>query len=170
MLTDKGLWLPDKLNHKGIFTLELWRGKRLIKKARAENGITTEGKNHLLDVVFHGTAAVATWYIGLIDNSGFSSLLVGDTLASHTGWTEIVPGTGYTGNRQAWVEGAASGGSITSSSTATFPMLATYTVNGAFLCSVASGSTGTLITTGSFDNTIDVVSGDNLKVNYTISY
>lgn len=134
------------------------------------NDITTEGKNHLLDVVFHGSSQSSTWYIGLIDNDNFSSLLDADTLANHTGWDELVPGTDYTGNRQAWVEGAASSGSMTSSSDSTFPMLTTSTAYGILVCDVASGTSGVLMATGAFSDTIDLVNGDSLKVSYTITY
>ncbi len=158
------------LRHKGIFYFELWRNDKLIKQIQAKNGITTEGKDHVLNSVFRSATQITTWYIGLIDAAGFASLLVADTLASHTGWSEIIPGTGYTGNRQEWVKAAATGGSMTSSSQAIFPILGTYRVQGGLLCSVASGSVGTLQTTGIFDTPVDVINGDDFKVVYSASY
>lgn len=158
------------LKPKGVFHAKLYRHGNLVFDVFGKNDITTEGKNHLLDVVFSGGSAVTTWYIGLIDNEDFSSLLAADTLASHTGWDELIPGTDYTGNRQAWVEGAASAGSKTSTSDSTFPCLTTKTVYGILIASAASGTSGTLMATGAFDTAINVQNGDSLKVAYTITY
>lgn len=159
--------------HKGIFTVEQYRKGRLLKTVKAFNDITTEGKNHLLDVVFGAAAPVTQvdpWYIGLIDNAGFAALLDADTLPSHTGWTEY---TNYTGNRQAWSDADASGGSKANSSTSDFTIsgaTGTETVYGIFLAAVATGTAGVLMTTAAFDATIDVVNSDILKVAYTIGY
>jgi hypothetical protein len=159
-----------QLKHRGIFRARLYRKGRWVDTIFGHNDITTEGKNHLLDVVFHGSSAVTTWYIGLVDYALFASFLVTDTLASHSGWTELTPGTDYTGDRLAWVEAAASSGSITSSASTSFPILTTNTVYGILIASVASGTSGVLMATGAFDATIDVVNGDDLKVDYTVSY
>jgi hypothetical protein len=158
------------LSHKGNFFGQVYRQGCLSSTIPGHNDITTEGKNHLLDVVFSGGTAVTTWYIGLIDNLSFSSLLAGDTLASHTGWSELIPGTDYTGNRQAWVEAAAASGSKASSSDSTFPILTTKTIYGILIASAATGTSGTLMATGAFDATIGVQNGDSFKVSYTISY
>lgn len=171
----EGMRSPEKsrLNHIGKFTAHLWRNGKLYQKCVGFNGITTEGKNHLLDVVFGNATPVTQvnpWYIGLVDNSGFSAFLDADTLPSHTGWSELVPSTDYTGNRQTWVDANASAGSKTSSSSATFPILTTKTVKGILLAAVATGTAGVLMATGAFDATIDVINGDSLKVDYTIEY
>ena len=159
-----------KLNHRGHGHVEQVRNGKLIKKVSFENDITTEGKNYYLDIMFGGATQITTWYIGLVDNAGFSSFLDADTLASHTGWSELTPGTDYTGNRLAWDEGTASAGSLTSTSTTDFPMLTTKTVYGMMLASVATGSSGKLFATAAFSSTIAVVNGDTLKVTYTVSY
>ena len=36
------------------------------------NAIVNEGKNKLLNVMFHGVTAIGTWYMGLIDLTGYS--------------------------------------------------------------------------------------------------
>jgi hypothetical protein len=123
--------------------------------------------NHILDVGFHGSTAVATWYLGLINSAGFSALAAGDTLASHAGWTET---TSYTGSRPAWTEGASSGQATTNAATVDFAMASTVTVHGLLLASVASGSSGTLFCTAGFaGGSQSVVSGDTLKTTLTIS-
>jgi hypothetical protein len=58
-----------------------------------------------------------------------------------------------------------------SASKAQFTINATATVGGAFLCSAASGTTGTLFSAADFSSPGDrsVVSGDVLSVTYTFS-
>lgn len=148
----------------GKYGLEHWRKGRKINEYRAKNGITNEGMNKLLDVMFHAVAALSTWYIGLITDP--PTLAAGDTLASHAGWTEF---TDYTGNRLEWTEGAASGRSITNATTVDFPITGSGTVAGAFLASVATGTSGTLWSTGLFNADVVVQNGDTLKVTYTLS-
>lgn len=132
------------------------------------NKITTEGRNHILDVTFHNDTQVSTWYIGLVSGASTPTYADADTLASHAGWTEY---TAYSEtNRQVWQEGAASAGAITNSTTSDFSMNASGTVAGLLLCSVASGTSGTLWTAVSFSGGNQSVSdGDTLKVTYALS-
>jgi len=130
----------------------------------AKNLVVNQGLNHTLDVVFHGTAAVATWYVGL-KKTGTPA--TADTLASHASWTEA---TGYTGVRKAYTEATASGKSITNSANkASFAIGASATIAGAFVCSVTSGTGGTLWCAANFTTPRAVESGDTLEVTYTIS-
>lgn len=130
----------------------------------AKNLVVNAGLNHILDVIFHGTAAVATWYVGLKLTGNPAAA---DTLASHAGWTEA---TGYTGDRKAYVEAAASGQSITNSANkASFAIGSSATIAGAFVCSVSAGTSGTLMCAANFTNPRAVENGDTLEVTYTIS-
>lgn len=141
---------------------------KLKWEAEAKNAVTTEGLSHILDVEFHGTTQVATWYIGLIKTDYTHA--AGDTLASHAGWTEAVPGTDYTGDRLAWTEGAASSGVMINGSTVDFPCLTTITLKGALLASVATGTSGKLFCTAAFSGGDQAVNnGDTLKATYTIT-
>lgn len=83
------------------------------------NGATTQGLNHALDVTFRNQAQTATWYVGIINNSGYTTgVSVNDTAASHGGWTEW---TGYNeATRQTWAPAAAAAGSVANSSAMTF--------------------------------------------------
>lgn len=128
-----------------------------------KNLITTEGLNHILNTEFNAGTAVTTWYIGL---KGTGTPVAGDTLASHSSWSEI---SGYTGNRQEWTEGAASSGSMTNSTAVAFSINATATVAGAFLGSAATGTSGTLYGVVDFSSTRAVVNGDTLNVTVTIN-
>lgn len=143
---------------KGPEGQEKWR-------ETAHNLITNQGLNHILDVVLHGSTAVSPWYVGL-KNTGDPA--AGDTLASHSGWTE---NSNYTGNRQEYVEAAASSQSTTNSSNkASFPITSdSQSIYGAFLASVATGTSGTLLCVANFSSAKSADNGDTLEVTYTIS-
>ena len=134
------------------------------------NGIVDVGMNKLLDVMFHGDTQITTWYIGLVDNSGFSAFADADTLSSHAGWSEF---TSYTeSNRVTWQEDAASSRSISNSTTADFSINATGNLKGIFVSSnnvKATGNTGTLWSTAAFSSVVATANGDTLKVTYTVS-
>lgn len=132
----------------------------------AKNLVPDAALNHILDVVLHGTTAVSPWYVGL---KGEGTPVSGETLASHTAWTE---NTAYTGDRQEYVEAAASGKSITNSaSKASFAITSdAQTIAGAFLASASTGTSGTLLCAADFtggNKSCD--NGDTLQVQYTLS-
>lgn len=159
----------SNLNLRGTFMVEHWRAGKLIGMHQFKNGITNEGKDHILDVGFHAASQITTWYVGLIDNSGFSALAAGDTMSSHAGWSES---TAYDeATRVEWTEGAASSQSITNATALTFTMNATATIYGIFITSgsAKSGTSGTLWSTGAFSSPVAVASADELKVTYTIN-
>ena len=119
------------LNPRGHFKVEHWRNGKRINEYVFPNGITNEGKNKLLNVMFHGTTAVATWWLGLVDNSGYTALAATDTYDDinqvANGWDEFTSYTdagngGSASTRPQWNEGAASGQSITNSSPAVFDL------------------------------------------------
>lgn len=149
----------------GIFEIECVGSDGAVKWVeRGHNLIPTAGLNHILDVILHGTAQITTWYVGL---KGTGTPALTDTLASHATWLEINP---YTGNRLEYVEAAASNGSTTNSANrAAFAITAALTVYGAFLCSAASGTSGTLLAANDFSTARAVESGDTLNVTYTIT-
>lgn len=97
---------------------------------------------------------------------------VGDTMASHTSWSET--STYSQANRVAWTPGAISAGSVdNSASAATFSINGTVDVFGAFLVdnNTKGGSTGTLF--GAGVNSSGVVrralNGDSITVTVTCS-
>lgn len=171
--TRKFRGLSDGLHLRGFYPVIEHADKfgKLIGKYSLHNDITNEGKNTILDVMFHdGTQIASTsWYIGLISNSGYSALAAGDTMSSHSGWTEF---TGYSqSTRVAWGPGAASGQSTTNASPATFDINATGTLKGIFVTSnsTKSGTTGKLWATGLFAADVPVSNGDQMKITYTVS-
>jgi hypothetical protein len=139
-------------------------------EADLKNIVPDPALNDVLDVYLRAQTQKTVWYMGLVDNSAWTAFAAADTLASHSGWTEIAPGTGYTGNRLAWTPAAAASKSIANSSTVNFPMLGTYTVKGVFLASVATGTSGILFAEAAFTGGTQAVNnGDTLKVTYTIN-
>ena len=160
--------IMNNLNAKGKYTVEHIRDGEVIGEYEFPNGIVDQGLNSILGVYFHSDTQILTtsWFIGLIDNSGFTALANSDTLASHTGWNEF---TTYTGTRLAWAPGASATRSITNATTVNFPITGSGTLKGIFICSATSGTTGTLWSTAAFGTTVTVASGDTLKVTYTVS-
>ena len=131
--------------------------------------MVTVGKNDLLDKYFAGSAYTAAWYMGLVDGASAPTYAAGDTLASHSGWTES---TAYSGTNRATVAwNSASAGSKASTATS-FSINATATIAGALLTvtQVRATTTGVLYSAGSFSGgNRAVANGDTLNVTYTAS-
>jgi hypothetical protein len=169
----KAVNCPTNLfNPKGKFHVELLdRFGRLKARYEMPNGITNEGKNKILNVMFNDGVQIAnsSWYIGLIDNSGFSTLADTDVMSSHAGWNEF---TSYSeANRVAWGSGTASVQSTTNATPATFNVSGSGTVKGVLVVSnnTKGGTSGTLWATALFSADVPVSNGDQLKVTYTVS-
>lgn len=154
----------------GIYVLECVNPDGTIAwTERIKNGVTNTGMNNMLDVYFNSGSQSANWYIGLIDNSGYSGVAASDTISSHAGWTE---NTDYTeSNRVAWGNGSASGQAVTNASAAEFSINASITIKGAFVVNqnTKGGTTGTLYSTGVLAGTQALSSGQTLRVTYTNS-
>ena len=153
---------------RGHFDVECYDSSGGLKwrERLVPNGATDVGLTHMLETQFHSGTQVTAWYIGQIHSANYSALAGADTLASHAGWEEC---THYAGNRKACSFAAAAAKSITNSaSPAEFTMNATETVKGAFLCSAATGTSGTLYCTALYtQGDRPVVANDVLKVTYT---
>jgi len=173
---------------RGKFRVEHWREGKLLRVHEFPNGITTEGKNRLLDVMFHGTTAHGTWYLGLIDNASFTALAAADNYdninQAGNGWDEFDDYTDANNassavTRPTWAEGAAASSSITNSTAAIYDITATGTVKGIFAVAGTNAQTkndhtaGTahaLWATALFNQGDQAVNnGDQLRVTYTVS-
>lgn len=127
------------------------------------NLVTTAGKNDIIDKYFKISGYTAAWYLGL---KGTGTAAVGDTLASHAGWSEVTP---YSGNRPAITFGTTSGGSNTATAVS-YSCNGSATVAGAFVASVNTGTGGTLYSAGDFSGGSKIVGdGDTLNVTLTVS-
>ncbi len=161
----------NKFQPKGKFHAEHWRDGKCIGVYDFPNDITNEGKNYILDVMFHDQTQIAStsWFIGLISSSGYSALAAADVMNSHAGWTEF---TGYSqSTRVLWGQGAPSSQSITNASPATFDITGGGTLKGVFITtnSTKSGTSGKLWATALFSADVPVSNGDQIKITYTVS-
>jgi hypothetical protein len=133
------------------------------------NGIVDVGLNHILETQFNGGTPVTAWYIGLINNSGYTALANADTMASHSGWAETSAYDEAT--RPEWTAGTAASRSITNGTAIDFSINATVVIRGIFITSVNTkgGTSGVLWATALFASTVSAENGDTLKVTYTVS-
>jgi hypothetical protein len=168
--TDRARLLESGFRPWGQMNLKLFRDGKIIHEEDFLNGVTDGGINELLDVYFRNQTQHASWYLGIIDNSGYTGVAAGDTMASHTGWNEF---TNYSGtNRIQWSPAAAAAKAISNSSTSDFAITGTGTLKGIFVTNTQAhspGNTGELWATALFAATIAVVNGDTLKITYTVN-
>lgn len=161
----------------GVFHVQCFDKDGNLKwEEKAHNLVVNEGLQDMNDKYFTGSTYTAAWYLGLVEGPGAgNTYAAADTLASHTGWTEIPVSTGYTGNRKAVTFGSPTAADPSvinnSGSPSQFAMLGTYTVAGAFLASVDTGTSGILFSVSNFQAPGDrsVVNGDTLNVTYEFS-
>ena len=167
--------LSDTVGAGGVYTVECVGPDGQVKWSdQFHNLVMNGGLANMNGAYFAGSAQTTTWYLGLVEGPGSgTTYAAGNTLASHSGWTELVPGTAYTGNRPAVTFGSPTSAnpSVITSSAVSYSMLVNSTVvAGAFLCTVSSGTSGTLFSAGSFSGgNKSVDSGDTLNVTYSFS-
>lgn len=157
-----------KIKAQGVFNITIRRRDGEVKKYKFYNGVTVVGINDLLDAGFSAGTQRTSWYFGLIDNSGFSTLSENDTMSSHAGWSES---TAYSdATRRIWNAGTPSSKKITTTVASTFNINASATLRGLFLCSdnTKGGTSGILWATGLFDSVETVGNGDSVDVEYEL--
>jgi hypothetical protein len=156
----------------GVFKVECF-GPDGKKKWETDfhNLVVNEGLQDLNNKYFKASGYTAAWYLGLVLGPGSGTTFAAtDTLASKA-WTED---TNYSGSRKAVTFGTPTLADPSvidnSASPAVFNINNTTTVAGAFLASVASGTSGILFSAGDFTGGDKVVAnGDTLNVTYTFS-
>jgi len=177
---DRGQPSPCVL--RGVFTWSQERGRivapngklirvgKIINSGKSQNGNANVGINSFLGVNYHADTQITDWYLGMINNAGYSALAAGDTMGSHAGWAEF---TAYSeAARPTWSPGAAAGQAISNSAVRDFTITgAAATLQGVFLTSVATkgGTTGVLNSTTLFATPIPVVAADVIHVTYSIT-
>ena len=166
----------DSASAKGVYKIQCHDAQGNLKwEASAPNLVVNEGLQDMNAKYFTGVSYSAVWYLGLYGSGATNSPAAGNTMASHSSWTEVTDysqatrpvctfGTPTTANPSV---------ATNSASPATFSINATTTVGGAFLTSnnTKGGTTGTLYSAADFSAPGDrsVVSGDTLSVTYTLS-
>ena len=163
----------ERLAFGGVFKVECF-GSNGEKKWEDtfHNLVVNEGLQDLNNKYFKASGYTAAWYLGLINGPGSgTTYAAGDTLVTHAGWTED---TNYSGSRKAVTFGTPTLADPSvidnSASPAVFNINNTTNVAGAFLTTVASGTSGILFSEGDFTGGDKLVAnGDTLNVTYTFS-
>lgn len=158
----------------GVFKVECFDTDGNLKWVdEFHNLVVNEGLQDLNNKYFKGVTYSAAWYLGLVTGPGSGTTYnAGDTLATHAGWTEF---TNYSGNRKAVTFGTPTlaDPSVISNSASPSQFVisgAGGTVAGAFLASVATGTSGILFSEGDFTGGDKIVaSGDTVNVTYTFN-
>lgn len=138
-----------------------------------KNKVVYEGLNSILNIMFHNSTQISTWYVAIFENDHTPAST--DTYAE-PGYTECSTGYDET-QRPEYVEAAASGQSITNSANkAVFTMNCVKTIYGASLVggvgTTNKGGTteaGTLFCSSKFASGKPVVDDDVLNITYTIN-
>jgi len=176
-----------QLNLRGHYRLQHFRDGKLIHEEVFKNGITNQGKLFLLDSMFNGATQISTWYLGLIDLSGFTALAADDIYddINQVGndWDEFDdytdPGNADSAvTRPEWTKGAAASNQVTNASTVDFDITDTGTVKGVFLAGGPEADTKGDNTTavnklfgtalfGTGDRA--VLASDQLRITYTVT-
>lgn len=168
--TEGGILLPNNaLRVGGKFQGQIVRQGEVVDEWEDHNLVVNEGLNALLDIMFHGTTQITTWYLGVFEGNytPVSTVTAATITAASTECTAYDESA-----RQEYVEAAASSQSITNSaSKATFTFNATKTIYGAFLVSASakSATTGTLFSAARFSSAKAVVDDDQLLLTYTFN-
>lgn len=158
----------------GVFNVQCFDADGNLKwEDTFHNLVVNEGLQDLNNKYFKGSSYTAAWYLGLVTGPGSgTTYAAGDTLATHGGWTEF---TSYTGNRKAVTFGTPTlaDPSVINNSASPSSFVITGgggTVAGAFLTSVATGTSGILFSEGDFTGGDKIVaSGDTINVTYTFN-
>jgi hypothetical protein len=157
----------------GVFTITCFDADGNLKWEESfHNLVVNEGLQDLNTQFFKGSGYTAAWYLGLVTGPGSGvTYAATDTLASKA-WTEF---TAYTGNRKLLTFGTATTADPSVISNSGSPSAYTITggggtVAGAFLATVATGTSGILFSEGNFTGGDKVVAAaDTLNVTYTFN-
>lgn len=166
--------LKDDGQIEGRYSLECHdENGNLVWVETIDNMVVTGGQNQLLAAGLQGSTPA---YMGLIAGAT-GTVAATDTMASHAGWVEADSShaPAYSGNRAPLTFGAASGGSMTTTSTNSFEFTNSGTVCGAFIvlgsgASNTPGDTnGVLLSAGTIATAQPVISGNTITMSYTLT-
>lgn len=150
------------------FASALWTGRdaagRELWVRTAENLWTTIGATWLLN----NALTSASEYLGIIAGATAPAFVIGDTMASHAGWSEVASADIVQTVRQTLTWGAASAGVVNNSGAqATYQMasamVGTRTLWGGFMAdsNTLGGTSGNLISEAAFDQGSATVAANN---------
>lgn len=162
---------------EGVYVIQCFDSEGNLKwDDRIENLIVNTGKNWMLDNALNASATSATnVYMGLVNGGTTPTIVATDTMASHSGWTELNI-SASSGARQSVSFNSAATGAKSSTSAVAWSITSAGTVAGCFIALgstavTTNGSTaGTLFSAGTFTGGNRVVAnGDTLNVSYSVS-
>jgi hypothetical protein len=185
-LTIKQQRIVSSLKPCGIFDIEVWRKNKKIITYREYNDVTDEAKDNILNVNFYSTDQILYWWAGLIDSTDYVTIAKTDTYANinqaGNGWIEF---TNYTDprnqnnaiNRVAWDKNNASAQSISNTTKMLIDITEASTIKGIFMVGGAissqiknDNSAGNVLwSTALFTEDLDLVFGDQIRANYSIT-
>lgn len=150
---------------KATFRWRIVRGDRVVAEGRMRNTLTQEGIEDLCTGIWSTLSGTRTCYFGVIDDSGFTGVDVTDTMAAHSGWTELDLGT-----RRA-ASASIGSGEVDASGSGNFTAATACTARGLFICrgdSTEGGSSGKLWCAAEFNGGAQaLLAGDTLSVSYS---
>jgi hypothetical protein len=154
--------------HIYVFTARDRHGN-LLWEERRENITVNVGLDEILDKFWKGSSYSAAHYVGLTGNT--PTFAAADTMASHSGWTEV---TAYDeATREALTLGSVSAQSVSNTaSKAQFTISTNSTaIGGAFVTtdSTKGGSTGILIGGAALSANRTLNDGDTLDITVTLT-
>lgn len=171
-----GTGAGDVVRASGKYVVECYDREGALKwVAESDNLVVNVGLQYMAGAALTSTAQITSWYLGLYGAASSNNPAAGDTMSSHSGWTEV---TAYSeATRPAATFAAATNANpsvvTNTASKATFSINGSTTVGGAFLTSndTKSGTTGTLFSAADFSAPGDraVISGDVITLTYTFS-
>ena len=166
---ENGLFVPDYIKGKGVYTLQHIRNGEVIDEEVLKNLVVNEGLNDMLAVYLQGGTQKTTWYLGVFE--GNYTPVATDTASTIA--ASSTESSAYSGGvRPTWTPAAPSGQSITNSaSRASFTFNATKTIYGAFLISSSAigGTSGVMFSAARFSTAKAVVNTDQLLLTYTFN-
>lgn len=161
----------EVLSFRGNWGIEHVRAGKVIGNIDFKNLVLNAGKTSILDTMFNAVAQVAanSWFAGLINAAGYTTIVAADTIASHAGWVELT--TYAPSTRPLWGQGAAASQNITNAGPIVFTANAPATVQGLFIVSQSTkgGTTGLMWSAGVFTTPLPVVNLDELRCTYNLA-
>lgn len=148
-----------------VYDLECWRRGDLVWHENVHNLVCIGGLNTLLYATFSNGGQWSQWWMGLINNAGFSSLQWNDVMSSHPGWAET---TGYNEATRPpfWPSPVANAYLDNNGARAQFTINTAHAIRGAFLVNeqTKGGTANTLYGEAAFAAPRNVAVGDVVLV------
>ena len=143
--------------------------------AESKNLVVNAGLQYMAGTALTSVTQITTWSLGLYGSGATNSPAAGNTMDSHSSWTEVTAYSNANRVTATFATATTANPSVVTNaaSPAAFNINGTTTVGGAFLTSnnTKGGTTGTLFSAADFGSPGDrsVVSGDTLSVTYQFS-